>query len=281
MTSHLEKQSCILVLLVVGSIVGMMLSPSSAYADDPPVFITKWDSNGSDKGQFNQPQDIAVDGAGDVYVVDSGNQRIQKFDMDGNFLLTWGFGVATGTAVFEICTAAMAYCQAGIFGNSNGQFKNPSGVAVDSANQVYITDSTNSRVQKFDSNGNFLMTWGVSGSGNGQFGFPIGVATDSADNIYIADAKPNHRVQKFDSNGNFLMAWGSPGSGNGQFDAPRGIAVDREDNIYVVDTNNHRVQKFDSLLTLYLLLRKEGVAASVVLLLTIWLLALSLRGRSI
>jgi DNA-binding beta-propeller fold protein YncE len=108
--------------------------------------------SGEGDGQFNQPAGIAVDSAGNVYVTDSFNFRIQKFDSSGNFLRMWGFGVSTGAAEFEICTAD---CQAGISGGGNGQFSMPAGLSVDSAGNVYVTDRTNHRVQKFDSNGTF------------------------------------------------------------------------------------------------------------------------------
>ena len=100
-------------------------------------------------------------------------------------------------------------------------FPSPVGVAVDSSGNVYITDSSDNLIQKFDSNGNHITKWGSFGSGNGQFYGPDGVAVDSAGNVYVADTA-NHRIQKFDSNGNFITKWGSFGSGDGQFYYPRG-----------------------------------------------------------
>jgi hypothetical protein len=69
-------------------------------------------------------------------------------------------------------------------------------VAIDSADNVYVADTYNHRIQKFDSDGTFLTKWGSSGAGDGQFRYPKGVAVDSADNVYVADAY-NHRIQKF------------------------------------------------------------------------------------
>ena len=157
-----------------------------------------------------------------VYVADMDNDRIQKFNDSGTFLLKWG-------------TA----------GTGNGQFKKPFGVAIDSLNNVYIVDKDNHRVQKFDSNGNFLFTWGTDGQGDGEFGHPQGIAIDSANNIYVVDVDRD-RIQKFDANGNFLLKWGTNGSGDGQFKKPNDVAADSLNNVYVTDQDNNRVQKFDS-----------------------------------
>ncbi|MGH9910587.1 MAG: 6-bladed beta-propeller, partial [Nitrososphaerales archaeon] len=108
---------------------------------------------------------------------------------------------------------------------------------------VYVADTFNSRIQKFNSSGNFLTKLGSFGSGNGQFIAPHGVALDSSGNLYVADTN-NNRIQKFGSSGNFITTWGTTGSGDGQFSSPRGIAVDSSDNLYVTDTGNNRIEKF-------------------------------------
>src|ERR1700752_1856232 len=112
------------------------------------VYESQWGANGSDPGQFQWPEGVAGAGAG-VYVADSQNDRIQKFDADGTFLTTWGF-----------------------YGTANGSFSRPTGVATDFAGNVYVVDSGNNRVQKFDANGAFLAKWGSFGSANGQFNSP-------------------------------------------------------------------------------------------------------------
>ena len=103
---------------------------------------------------------------------------------------------------------------------------------MDNSNNVYVLDES-SRVEKFDSNGNYLTQWGSYGSGNGQFYIPKGIAVDSSNNVYVVDPG-NYRVEKFDSNGNYLTQWGSYGSGNGQFYTPIGIAVDSTGNVIYV-----------------------------------------------
>ncbi len=181
-------------------------------------------------GEFYDPKGVATDAAGNVYVADTSNNRIQKFDSSGNFLLTWGKNVDVfGGTGFEVCTIATR-CQKGAAGGLGGELKFPAGAATDAAGNVYVTDTYNHRIQKFDSSGNFLLTWGknvnifglngfetcnaaaicqagqVGGLG-GEFNFPRGAAPDPAGNVYVADAY-NHRIQKFTSSGNFLRAWG-------------------------------------------------------------------------
>jgi len=117
----------------------------------------------------------------------------------------WGFGVDDGTNAFQICTKDTTPCQDGIAGSGDGQFNVPLQVAVDSAGDLYVVDQNNQRVQKFDSNGGFLTTFGVSGTGDGEFIQPYGIAVDSFDNVYVTDSIRNN-VQKFDSLANSSFA---------------------------------------------------------------------------
>jgi DNA-binding beta-propeller fold protein YncE len=132
----------------------------------------------------------------------------------------------------------------GMGGEGPGELNYPTGVAFDSANNIYIADKGNSRIQKFALNGTFLTLWGSWGTAQGQFNYPHGVAVGPDDSVFVADTS-NHRIQKFNSTGAFIISWGSFGSGDGEFNAPEGIAVDSTGFVYVTDTGNHRVQKFN------------------------------------
>ena len=199
------------------------ISVNSLSASESYQLVAKWGSNGSGDGQFTYPRGIAVDASGNIYICDSYNNRVQKFNSIGTFITKWGSFSTT----------------------LDGKFNYPNGIAVDSSGNVYVADGSNHRIQKFDSSGTFITKWGSSGSGDSQFSFPNGVAVDSSGNVYVADST-NNRVQKFDSNGTFITKWGSSGSGDGQFYYARGIAVDASGYVYVSDQNNHRIQKFNS-----------------------------------
>ncbi len=122
---------------------------------------------------------------------------------------------------------------------------------MDGAGNVFVSDSSNNRIEKCTSSGDFIVAWGTSGSGNGQFNFPVHLALDAAGNLYVADAF-NSRVQEFAGNGTFLTSFGTMGSGNGQMVYPHGLAVDSSGSIYVADTgsssgtSNNRVEVFTS-----------------------------------
>ena len=128
--------------------------------------------------------------------------------------------------------------------NSPGKFSNPQNIAIDSKDNVYVTDLGNKRVQKFSSSGAFLKTWGSSGSEPGKFSSPSGITTTN-DAVFVVDSQL-HKVQKFDHEGNFILQWGIQGSNPGEFLLPNGIASDKNGMVFVVDTGNHRIQKFDS-----------------------------------
>ncbi len=197
--------------------------------DDDGTFITKWGSHGSGDGQFDKPWSVAVDAAGNVFVVDMSNYRIQIFNIHGNLIDTWG----------------------GI-----GEFNIPTGVAVDAAGNVYVTDYGTPYTQKFDANGKFIREWRYYGPGY-RMEMPSRVAVNAAGNVYVlyhgrdlgsstGGSITHNYIQKYDSNGNFILKWGPIGTSNEQLNNPKDLAVDSADNVYVADYGNDRIQKFDA-----------------------------------
>lgn len=124
-----------------------------------------------------------------------------------------------------------------------GQFSYPQFIEVDGFGDIYVTDLGNKRVQKFSSNGQYLLEWGSSGRNQGEFHHPSGIAADEKF-VYVADRDLN-KIQKFDLLGNFVSEWGTKGKSSGQLLMPNGI-VAFNGTVYVADTGNHRVQKFTS-----------------------------------
>ncbi|MGB7295371.1 MAG: hypothetical protein WBC70_07245 [Candidatus Aminicenantales bacterium] len=195
---NLEESMMLLLLMVAYSFqtmkitgyTSLQLTDSSCQLGVPKVQVMD---------NLTNPHSMGSDSAGNVYVTDMNNHRIQKFTSDGKFITMWGSE-----------------------GSADSQFLHPHGVDVDSAGNVYVTDAELLNVQKFSNDGRFVAKWGgTEGTNPTEFSWLESVDVDSAGNIYVADLK-NHRIQKFDSNGNFIIAWGSEGEGDGQFKNPAG-----------------------------------------------------------
>lgn len=129
------------------------------------------------------------------------------------------------------------------YGDAEGELIWPAGLALDSDENLYITDEWMNRVSVFDKDGELLGVWGAAGAGDGELNRPSGIALDSNDDVYVVDSL-NHRVQKFNRDGEYISQFGGFGSDEGEFNAPWGIACDADDYVYVADHKNHRVQKF-------------------------------------
>ena len=166
------------------------------------------------------PSALAFDEQGNFYVVDSYNQRVVKFDPVGKFLTAWG-SEGAGEGQFDFMDGHDGY----------------GGLAVDPEGNVYVMDTMNYRIQKFTSDGRFLLQWGSKGTEDAQFLMPEGVLVDAQGKLYIGDGGRTD-IQKFDSTGKFLFKWGGKGTGDGQFDNLSYLAIDGDGNIYVADTYN-------------------------------------------
>lgn len=335
-----------------------------------PNFVRSFGSAGTGGGQFSGPAQIAVVG-NFIYVADYFNSRIERFDKNtGAYVSQFGVtgsgpGQLSGPSgliynpvnsllyvsetgndrVQAFSTAGVYQFSFGALGTGNGQLSNPFGLGVDSVGNIYVADTSNNRISKFDSTGLWLRNiavgatapyavaldkadsvWVTFGPGDvyaydskggfeiyyyGAYGAPTlaadgyfqqvrgiavtqplsvppyngapaiiiadggsqtvqfytasaqpiahpamdsitglgtytgGIAHDSAENVYVTDYYTN-KVYKFDKFGTPITQWGSAGSGNGQFSGLMGIAVDDSNNVYVADRNNNRIQKFTS-----------------------------------
>jgi sugar lactone lactonase YvrE len=225
---------------------------------------------------LSNPTGVAVGPDGSVYVTDTWNHRVQKFDPHGNLVTRWGrHGSEKGEFIWpeEIAVGPDGSVYVAEIGSSriqrfdgNGKFitqwvcrdnegkyfLSPDGLAAGGDGSVYIAGNYAwgeydeiliSYVLKFDGSGNLIAQWGRYGSGDGEFQLPHGIAAGPDGSIYVADTG-NYRIQKFDGNGNFITKWGRQGSGDGEFGWLEGIAAGADGFVYV--TENNRIQKFDS-----------------------------------
>jgi len=186
------------------------------------MFTAKGDFIGElGKGRFLRPTGLAIDNISSrIYIIDTLDNSISVFSLDGAFLLKFG---APGAKA--------------------GSFNYPTYAAVGKNGDVYVVDSLNFRVQIFSKEGKFKTTFGKMGRAPGSFAMPKGIAIDSEQNIYISDASFDN-VQIFDGTGNLLLFFGESGNGAGEFWLPAGIYIDVDDKIYAADSYNSRVMVF-------------------------------------
>ena len=246
------------------------LSPT---APARPAMEKIWSTNGS-SNTFYRPTELALDSQGNIYIIDGGNQRVQKFDKDGNFLLMWGSqGPGDGQFLFQVPPAHYGsltvdkdgyvyvtdhfnrvqkfdgngkfLMKFGDTGYADGKFYTLYGVVVDDQGNIYTADWTKYEIQEFNSEGKFLQKWEVPSCQLGATPFPQNLFVDGQGQLYVTN-DGGDCIQKFDSQGNLLQQWGGTGRSDGQFDKPLSIALDTQGNIYVTDNGNSRIQKFDS-----------------------------------
>jgi uncharacterized protein (TIGR03437 family) len=187
--------------------------------------------------QFNNPNAIAIDSKGVLYVADTANHRIRTISGSTTATIA-GTGTAGNSGNGASATAA--------------QLTSPGGVAVDSAGNVYISDTGNNLVRKI-SGGNINNFAGGSGqpeySGDGGaatsagISGPTGITIDSAGNVYFADTG-NSLIRRVDKNGTITSYIGQTGPTAGKLNHPTGIWMDASNTLWVADSNNRRLIKF-------------------------------------
>jgi sugar lactone lactonase YvrE len=205
-------------------------------------------SSGSTDGtgnaaKFFNPSAVAVDSAGTVYVADTYNQTIRKVTSAGIVSTLAGLAGSTGTNDGP---------------GGYARFDYPSGVAVDSAGNVFVADEFNRTIRKITPPGEVSTLAGLAGSmghtdgvgTNASFGEPVAVAVDSAGNIYVTDwlydnirkITPLGEVSTIA--GSALQSGSSDGMGtNARFNHPSGVTVDSATNVYIADSMNHAIRK--------------------------------------
>jgi len=190
--------------------------------------ILQFDTNGKllksfGRGVLASPHKISVDPAGDIWVADSGSapgkgHQVHKFSPNGTLVLSLG--------------------KAGVAGTGQGEFNQPTDVAVAPNGDIFVADGHvggggavgNARIVKFDRRGQFLMTFGKRGMGPGEFDVPHALAFDSRGRLFVGD-RQNNRLQIFDQQGRFIAQWF-------QFGRPSGLFISRDDTLYVADSES-------------------------------------------
>jgi len=200
---------------------------------------------------LNSPEDVAVDGAGNLYIADSLNNRVRKVN------------ASTGVITTIAGTGLPGYSGDGGPGTA-AELNDPAGVALDAAGNIYIADQSSHRIRRVDAATGIITTF----AGTGEAGFsgdggpathaelfnPVHLTFDATGNLFIADSF-NHRVRKVSSAGIITTVAGNGVGGylgdggpaiSAQLKNPAGVAVDRSGNLYIADQSNLRIRKVDT-----------------------------------
>ncbi len=210
------------------------------------------DNGPAASARLNNPYEVAMDAAGNLYIADGNNRRIRKVDAStGNITTAAGTGTQGDSGDGGAATAA--------------QLTFPIGVGVDGAGNLYIADGNSHRVRRVDTAGVITTVAGTGSSGDSgdggaaaaaQLNFPAAAEPDGAGNLYIVD-RNNHRIRRVDTSGVITTVAGTGSSGynasqdggaatSAQLNTPTGAALDGAGNLYIADTNNHRIRKVDT-----------------------------------
>ena len=259
-----------------------LVAPAAPAASSATVIA----SSGEGAGQVSEPGGLAVNReTGRLYVADRANDRIDVFAPSGAFEKAFGWGVRDGAAEIQLCTTV---CKKGLEGAGSGEFKIPSEIAVDNTGEaghqgdVYVVDEENQRVEKFDEDGHFLLTFGggVDKKTNGnvctkESGDPCGVGADSFEEgkfarenvgifatgffvgvapggtVYVVDShvvseggtkEAKYRLQMFEASGAEI----GPQHLLSEGDAAKSLAVDSTGALYVADERGAVVHKYEA-----------------------------------
>ncbi len=191
-------------------------------------FLAQWGTFGdvgtdyeSNLLQMYGPRDIAVDKQGNLWVTDTGNERVLEFSPNGEPLASYG-----GT------------------GGEIGQFLEPVGITIDKDGNFYVADTWNRRIQKFDANFEPVQQIDIDAWDSQSVVNKPYIAVDVNGNIFVTDPEGS-RIIEFGAGGKVKAVWGIPGSDLKGMNLPTGIVLDSENEIFVADAGNNRVLIFD------------------------------------
>ena len=182
--------------------------------------VLSFGSHGSGEAQFHRPSGVTVDNNDCIYISDTKNNRIQKFDADGNFIK-------------EFC-GEKSLC---------GILNQPMGIQANQEDEIYVVDRGNGRIVILSTDLVYKFSFGSVGKNKGQFGDPWDIAFDSYGLVYITDIK-QHTILIFDPKGEYRGQIGVQGTQKSRLSRPSGIYIDEFGRIFVCEFGNHRVSIF-------------------------------------
>ena len=187
--------------------------PMLAEYDEHGIFLRSMG-----EGLFTHPHGLRIDDDDNLWTTDDGSHLVLKISPAGRVLLVLG--------------------RKGVAAESDWLFNQPTDVAFGRNGEVYVSDGYgNSRVVKFDREGNFLKAWGKYGTGPGEFNLPHSIVVDKQGDVYVGD-RENQRIQIFDAEGNFLEQWTGIGY-------PYGLFITADQHVWMIDGGYDRIIELD------------------------------------
>ncbi|UCF90056.1 MAG: NHL repeat-containing protein [Desulfobacterales bacterium] len=181
-------------------------------------------TQGKGQGEFEYPLGIDISDEGRVFIADSGNHRIQVFDLNGQFLYKFEIGAGPGEKPPDPVDVLVSKLKG----------------------YIYVSDNDNHKIRVYDQRGIFQFEWGNFGEQPGEFRYPGILAVNEFNQVFVVDVL-NTRVQKFDPFGNFITDIGAWGVLPGKFFRPKGVAVDKKNRVFVSDSYMGLIQVFTDL----------------------------------
>jgi len=234
--------------------------------DENGSFISRMSGHGGGDGQLSRPEDIAVT-ADEIYVIEYNHHRVQVFDKNGTFLRKWGqhgsgdadlyhptsiFLDMNGTDVYEVYIADRYHHQVKVYdsngtfkrkisehGNQDHQLNEATGVGIGPDDLLYVSSKNNNKIKVFETNGTYVRSISLSGN-------PYDLSF-YGDKLAVS-LHGHHKVQVLDKNGSEIstIGTGTASQSEGEFYNPVGLSFDANGDLHVADSNNHRIQVFDS-----------------------------------
>lgn len=172
---------------------------------------------GSTNGQLKTPQGIAATSGGNIWIADTGNNRLKKFGPSGNLLNTLSSE-----------------------GSEAGKVKEPTAIALAPDGSIWVADAGNNRIQGWSSSLSFIRQFGAEGTADGKFKRPAALDIDPAGNFWVGD-QGNSRIEQFNSSGEYVSKFGNPETF--RFSGSMGLVTDGKGSLWVTDTDHNRLQR--------------------------------------
>ncbi len=181
------------------------------------TYVSSFGKSGPDEGELKEPNGVAVDATGNIYVTDALNHKLLKYDPDGTFIKEWKEG--------------------------QGTFYGPRDIVIAPNKQIYFIDQGHTRLVRFDPVTEVFIAWGTDGSGEGQFNESTGIT--ATDNGIVVSDTGNNRIEIFDFDGKFIRQWPVPPEIKSTMNFPDPVYDSKSKHLFVSSGKANEILEYD------------------------------------